>query len=125
MPRYIAFDVETPNSQNDRMSAIGISVVEDGKITKEWFSYVNPEEHFDQFNTDLTGISAETVVDAPTFPELWKQIEGLMGSGTLVAHNAPFDMGVLKKCLQDYGIPWKNRAHIAAPFRSGDVNCPV
>lgn len=26
--RYIAFDVETPNYQNNRMSAIGVSVVE-------------------------------------------------------------------------------------------------
>ena len=31
--RYIAFDVETPNRYNDRMSAIGITVVEDGRIT--------------------------------------------------------------------------------------------
>ena len=80
--------------------------VEDGKIVEEMFSYVNPEEPFDDFNTQLTGISAETVADAPTFPELWKKIEGMMGSGILVAHNAPFDMGVLKKCLEDYGIRW-------------------
>ena len=31
MDRYIAFDVETPNHFNNRMSAIGISVIEDGK----------------------------------------------------------------------------------------------
>ena len=30
--RYIAFDVETPNSRNDRMSSIGIAVVEAGEI---------------------------------------------------------------------------------------------
>ena len=30
--RYIAFDVETPNRYNNRMSAIGIAVVEDGRI---------------------------------------------------------------------------------------------
>ena len=28
--RYVVFDVETPNRYNNRMSAIGISVVEDG-----------------------------------------------------------------------------------------------
>ena len=31
--KYAVFDVETPNQKNDRMSAIGVSVVEDGKIT--------------------------------------------------------------------------------------------
>ena len=32
MYRYVAFDVETPNRFNNRMSAIGISVIEDGAI---------------------------------------------------------------------------------------------
>ena len=90
MDRYIAFDVETPNRFNSRMSAIGIAVVEDGRIV-------------DTF----TGIDSEAVAGAPTFPELWERIEPLMSSGILVAHNAPFDMGVLKKCLQSYGIAWR------------------
>ena len=115
--RFICFDVETPNSRNDRMSAIGISVVEGGKIIEEFFSYVNPEEPFDAFNTELTGISAETVADAPTFRDLWPRIKPLMASGILVAHNAPFDMGVLKRCLLVYGIGWKERAPYACTVR--------
>ena len=55
----------------------------------------------------LTGIDEAAVKDAPTFAQAWPRIEGLMNSGMLVAHNAVFDMGVLKKCLQDYGIDWK------------------
>ena len=34
--RFIAFDVETPNSYNNRISAIGVTVVEDGKIVEEF-----------------------------------------------------------------------------------------
>ena len=30
-----------------------------------------------------------------------------MDSGLLVAHNAPFDLSVLAKCLRDYGIMWR------------------
>ena len=30
-----------------------------------------------------------------------------MSSGILVAHNASFDMGVLRKCLANYEIEWK------------------
>ena len=104
MYRYIAFDVETPNRYNNRMSAIGISVIENGAITEEFFSYVNPETYFDFFNIQLTGIDKYTVADAPSFPELWPKIEPVMSSGIIVAHNAVFDMGVLKKCLNDYGI---------------------
>ena len=99
MSRFVVFDVETPNRYNNRMSAIGIDVIEDGVIVDEYYSLVNPEQPFDYFNTRLTGISAETVAGAPTFPELWGEIEPLMSSGLLVAHNAIFDMNVLKKSL--------------------------
>ena len=119
MYRYVAFDVETPNRYNNRMSAIGISVIEDGAITEEFFSYVNPEARFDLFNTQLTGIDQATVADAPTFPELWQRIEPLMSSGILAAHNAVFDLGVLKHCLRDYGIVWKSAAKYCCTVQMG------
>lgn len=68
MSRIIAFDVETPNRHNRRMSAIGITVIEDGAIIESFYSLVDPETYFDQFNTQLTGISAETVRGRPHFP---------------------------------------------------------
>lgn len=105
--RYIVFDVETPNRYNNRMSAIGISVVENGRIGDEFYSLVDPEQPFDWFNTKLTGINEETVFDAPAFPELWERIEPVMSSGILVAHNAGFDLGVLRRCLSGYEIEWK------------------
>lgn len=107
MNRYIAFDVETPNRFNNRISAIGISVVEDGAVTEEFFSLVDPEQPFDSFNSRLTGICSEDICEAPTFPEVWAQIEPILSSGIMVAHNASFDMGVLRKCLCGYGISWK------------------
>ena len=98
--------METPNYANDRMSAIGITVVEAGEIAGEYYTLVNPEQRFDRFNIALTGITPEMVADKPTFPELWREIGPLMDSGLLIAHNAPFDMSVLAKCLRDYGIYW-------------------
>ncbi|MBQ3372146.1 MAG: 3'-5' exonuclease [Oscillospiraceae bacterium] len=111
--RYIVFDVETPNHNNDRMSAIGISVIEDGKIIDEFYSLVNPETYFDAFNVQLTGISEELVANEPNFAELWETIEPIMSSGLLIAHNAPFDLSVLRSCLHAYGITWKNYARYA------------
>ncbi len=117
--RYIVFDVETPNRANDRMSAIGITVIEDCRIADSFFSLVDPETHFDYFNTRLTGISSQTVKGAPTFAELWERIEPLMNSGILAAHNAVFDMGVLKKCLHHYGIEWKSAAKYLCTVQAG------
>ena len=95
MARFIVFDVETPNRKNNRMSAIGITVVEEGKISKA------------------------SVKDAPTFPELWQQIEPLFSDGMLVAHNASFDMNVLKNCLLDYDIDWKPYARYLCTVKMG------
>ena len=115
--KYIVFDVETPNARNDRMSAIGVSVVENGQITWEYDTLVNPETYFNAFNVNLTGITPEMAERAPTFPEVWRDLEPVFSSGILVAHNAPFDMGVLAKCLRAYCIDWDRRVPYACTCR--------
>ena len=107
MATYTVFDVETPNRANDRMSAIGITIIEDGRISESFFSLVDPETHFDYFNTRLTGIDSQKVKGAPNFAALWTKIEPFMSKGILAAHNAVFDMGVLRHCLHSYGISWR------------------
>lgn len=119
MARFIVFDVETPNRHNDRMSAIGVTVVENGEITDNFFSYIDPETRFDAFNTQLTGISAETVRGAPTFPQAWARLEGLFSSGMPVAHNAVFDLSVLRRCLNDYGIFWRQSTRYLCTVQMG------
>ena len=116
---YVAFDVETPNSRNDRMSAIGVVVVEDGEQTTSFYSLVDPEEPFDAFNIQLTGITPRMVCNQPTFPVLWELLRPLLDKGILCAHNAPFDLGVLAKCLRDYGIEWKASAKYVCTCQMG------
>jgi len=122
--RFIVIDVETPNLANDRISAIGITVVENGKIAYEFYSLVDPETGFDDFNIALTRITPEMVADKPTFPEIWNTIEPVMSSGLLVAHNAQFDMGVLAKCLCHYKISWHPYAYYACTCSMGRVCLP-
>lgn len=117
--RYIAFDVETPNSANDRMSAIGITVIENGAIVDEFSTLVNPETHFNTFNIQLTGITPEMAAQAPTFGVLWPRIQSILSSGMLIAHNAPFDMCVLAKCLRAYGISWQSSTDYACTCQMG------
>jgi len=122
--RYIAFDVETPNYLNDRMSAIGITVIDSGVIVDDFYSLVNPEEQFNYFNVQLTGITPEMVADKPTFSELWTKLEPLMSTGILIAHNAPFDMRVLAQCLGAYGIDWQPFATYACTCAMGRACYP-
>ena len=104
MNRYIVFDTETPNSRNDSICSIGISVVEDGRIVEERYDLVDPEARFDVFNVQLHGISPDMVRYEKNFPVLWEEIAPIMDSGILVAHNAPFDLGVFSKLFRRYGI---------------------
>ena len=101
------------------MSAIGIAVVEDGRLVKELSTLVNPETYFHPFNVQLTGITPAMAEEAPTFSELWPVLEPIFDSGLLVAHNAPFDMGVLAKCLRAYCVDWHDTADYACTVRMG------
>ena len=108
--RYVAFDVETPNAQNRRMSAIGVCVIEQGQIVQELDTLVDPETHFDPFNVALTGITPEMERGQPTFAALWQLLEPMLRGSILVAHNAPFDLRVLASCLHDSHIDWQPEA---------------
>ena len=119
MDRFVVFDVETPNARNDRISAIGITVLECGAAVRDFYTLVNPEEPFDDFNIRLTGITPDMTREVPAFPRVWETIRPIMESGTLVAHNAMFDLGVLGKCFQAYGIRWKHSVPYLCTVQAG------
>lgn len=119
MKRYVAFDVETPNSRNDRMSSIGIAIIEDGRIRRKFHTLIDPETYFSPFNVELTGITPEMVTGAPAFDRVWDVIGPAMQSGLLIAHNAPFDMSVLAKCLRAYCIDAPSSLNYACTVQMG------
>lgn len=116
---YVVFDVETPNHRNDRMSAIGVVLVEHGEQMRHLYTLVNPECEFDAFNIQLTGITPRMVRSQPTFPVLWELLRPMLEKGVLCAHNAVFDLGVLSRCLSDYGIAWKAEADYVCTCQIG------
>lgn len=119
MERFVAFDVETPNAANDRMSAIGIAVIEEGELVSSFSSLIDPEVHFDAFNIRLTGITPDMVRTAPNFAGLWPEIGPMLQSGVLLAHNASFDLRVLACCLDAYGIDMPRYLRYACTVQMG------
>lgn len=95
---YTAFDVETPNRNNNSMCSIGLVHVENGIVTFQREYLVNPEADFDYGNVLIHGITEDMVYDAPTFPQVWKEISPFF-DGLLIAHNATFDLSVVKSSL--------------------------
>ena len=101
---YTVVDVETANRANDSICSIGLVRVVDGFIADEFYSLVNPEDYFDMGNISIHGITPNMVANAPTFGELYPELKQYLERTVIVAHNARFDLGVLRKNLLRYGI---------------------
>jgi DNA polymerase-3 subunit epsilon len=95
----IAFvDIETTGTTptGDRITEIGIVRVADGEFLDEWSTLVNPECTIPEDIQVLTGINNAMVRDAPTFPELRREVYERLEGHLFVAHNARFDYGFIK-----------------------------
>ena len=104
---FITIDFETATSQRDSPCEIGLTFVSGGQIeeTKSWL--IKPMyDVFDYFNILIHGIRPEHVADKPEFNELWKEIKPLVENKFLIAHNAGFDISVLRRTLEAYKLPF-------------------
>jgi len=102
--KIVVFDVETPNLSNDRICSIGITIIEYGIVRDSKNYLVNPQCDFDNRNISIHGIRPDDIKDSPTFPAIWALIAEDFLNNMVVAHNATFDLGVLRKTLIYYGI---------------------
>ena len=103
---FIALDFETATGQRNSACELGICIVESGEITttKSWLIKPPSYPFFSHHNIAVHGISPEDVKDAPTFAEVWQEVGSLFYGNLMIAHNASFDAGVLRSCLEHYGF---------------------
>lgn len=101
---FIALDIETADAANSRPCSIGIVLVQNEEITKRLYFLINPETDFSPYAVRIHGITEETVEDAPLFPAVWDEIAPYVEQYPIVAHNASYDFGVIKKASAHYNI---------------------
>ena len=100
----VVMDFETADYQRDSACAIGLAKVQGGKVTETFYSLIRPPRKRFYF-THIHGITWAQAATAPSFSELWPDIQNFLLSAThLAAHNAPFDRGVLEACCAVAGI---------------------
>jgi DNA polymerase-3 subunit epsilon len=107
MNDFITIDLETAKKSPE--SAISISMVKyrNYRSISTYYSLIRPPHLYIRPDfTDLHGLSVNDVKDALDFKCLWKnEIKGFIGKTMLAAHNASFDMGVLRAVLEWYELP--------------------
>ncbi|MFH1378501.1 MAG: exonuclease domain-containing protein [Planctomycetota bacterium] len=104
--QFTSIDFETANSSRGSACSIGLSFVCDGVIVDSRHYYIRPDPlYFDPFNTSIHGISESDVINAPTFEERWSELKKFFVS-PVIAHNASFDMSVLRHALDDSGLSY-------------------
>ena len=121
---YFAIDFETANDYQNSACSVGVVRFIDGVEKDSVYSLIKPAKmYFRPDFIDIHGISYGDVRNKPQFPEVWQTIiEPFLYASdeqepdsqaacsknkiiNFVAHNASFDMGVIRGCCNYYGMP--------------------
>lgn len=104
---YISFDLEF-NKHQDKTHLIQVSAVhfKDGEEVGAFDSYVYTDVPLKSFINGLTGITSETLKDAPKVEEVLQKFQVFVGSLPLVGYNAAkSDLPI----LLEYGLDYRDQ----------------
>ncbi|MCH3917402.1 MAG: 3'-5' exonuclease [Spirochaetia bacterium] len=103
---YTALDFETANAKPGGACSLGLAKFNgDGKLIGTWYSLIRPViPYFNPYMSAIHGLDSSKCLCSPEFDRLWPEILDFIQDDVLVAHNAQFDMRVLKGCLDCYGL---------------------
>ncbi|MFV0433316.1 MAG: 3'-5' exonuclease [Leucobacter sp.] len=105
---FTAIDFETANSHPSSACAVGLVRVRDGRVVNraDWL-IKPPVAHADflPFNIRIHGITAEMVASARLWEEQLEELRGFIGNDVTIAHNASFDMGVIRAACAETITP--------------------
>jgi DNA polymerase III subunit epsilon len=103
---FTAIDFETANSSNASACAVGLTRVRDGRVVATAGWLIQPPAGHDRFfdlNMRIHGIHPEDVVDARGWSDQLDELAAFAGADVLVAHNAGFDMAVIRRACEATG----------------------
>lgn len=92
------------SKKGDRIIQFAGVVIENDQIVDEYSTFIHPGQEISLFIEELTGISNETVKDAPDFEDVAENIARLIEGACFVAHNVLFDLSFLQEELVRCGL---------------------
>ena len=107
---FVIFDIETTGLSplTCQITEIGAVIYKDGKVLSTFSTFVNPGMPIPAEITDITGITDDMVKGAPDPGKAVRDFLEFAGDRLLIAHNANFDMGFIKKAAEDNGFSVPN-----------------
>lgn len=107
---YVVFDIETTglSQKHNKIIEIGAVKIKDGEITDRFSEFVNPEVPIPYQIEQLTSINDEMVMHAPTIDVILPRFLKFCKDTVVVAHNAAFDTGFIRKFAKDCGLSFTN-----------------
>jgi DNA polymerase-3 subunit epsilon len=104
---YITIDFETAKYSPESAVSVGLVKYRDFKPISSYYSLIRPPSLYIRPDfTQIHGLTVSDVKDAPDFKYLWEnEIYGFIMGAVLAAHNAQFDMNVLRAALAWYKLP--------------------
>jgi len=89
------------------ITEVGAVKVRGGEVLGEFQTLVNPKAHIPPLIAVLTGITNQMVANAPGLGHVLPSFLAFAHGTVLVAHNAPFDVGFLRRACEacDYPFP--------------------
>ena len=110
----VFFDLETTGVDTTKDRIIEISMIKVMPHGEEIVKTrrINPLMHIPESATAVHGITDEDVKDAPTFAHIADQVRAFIGDSVVLAHNAGFDLKVLKATVRYYGIDFEDVDYI-------------
>lgn len=103
---WLAVDFETASTRATPC-AVGLALVSEGEIThRESWLISPPIFEFSPFNVAIHGITPEMCRIAPDWPTTLERVLEIADGRPLVAHNASFDLGVIRDACDVSGLPW-------------------
>lgn len=107
----VVFDTETTGlSQSDRIVQIAGLRIAGGRLTGEQFdTLVNPGRPIPPASTTIHHITDAMVANAPDMTTALRGFHHFSEGAVLIAHNAPFDMGMLRVAEGETRLHFPNR----------------
>jgi len=99
---YAVFDCETTGTtpRVDEIVSLAVARLDaEGVETNRFARLVRPSRPIPSEATAVHGISDEDVADAPRFAEIAPELFAFLDGAVFVAHNAPFDLGMLQNAF--------------------------